>query len=125
MKDVISTDNAPAAVGPYSQGIKANGFIFTAGQVPLDPDGEAIDGGIERQTRRCLENLRGVLEGGGASLDDVVKVNVYLDDIEDFGDMNNVYQEFFSEDPPARSAVEAGSIPLGLDIEIEAVAVID
>ncbi|MDY6779225.1 MAG: RidA family protein [Halobacteria archaeon] len=122
-KQVVSTDDAPAAVGAYSQGIAANGFVFTAGQIPLTPDGELVEGSVEEQTRQALENVEAVLEEAGASLGDAVKVTVFLDDIDDFDEMNSVYKEFFDDEPPARSAVEAGEIPKGVDVEIEAVAV--
>lgn len=122
-KTIIRTENAPGAVGPYSQGIAANGFVFTAGQLGLDPATKAfVEGGIEAQTRQALENLKGVLEAGGASLETVVKVTVFLDNIEDFAAMNGVYAEFFIENPPARSAFEVARLPLGALVEIEAIA---
>lgn len=122
-KTIIRTENAPGAVGPYSQGIAANGFVFTAGQLGLDPATKAfVEGGIEAQTRQALENLKGVLEAGGASLETVVKVTVFLDNIEDFAAMNGVYAEFFTENPPARSAFEVARLPLGALVEIEAIA---
>ena len=124
-KEIVSTDDAPAAVGAYSQGVAANGFVFTAGQIPLTPDGDLLDGPIEEQTERSLRNVEAVLAEAGASLADVVKVTVFLDDIDDFAAMNATYEEFFSDEPPARSAVEAGAIPGGADVEIEAVAVVD
>ncbi|XGI83610.1 RidA family protein [Halorutilales archaeon Cl-col2-1] len=125
MKDIVSTDDAPEAVGAYSQATVANGFVFTAGQIPLTPDGEAVDGDVGEQTRQCLDNIQAVLEEAGASLEDVVKVTVFLDDIDDFSEMNDIYSGYFDEEPPARSAVEAGNIPKGFDVEIEAVASID
>ncbi|MDY6775438.1 MAG: RidA family protein [Halobacteria archaeon] len=125
MKDIVSTDDAPEAVGAYSQATVANGFVFTAGQIPLTPEGEAVDGDVGEQTRQCLDNIQAVLEEAGAGLEDVVKVTVFLDDIDDFGEMNDVYSGYFDEEPPARSAVEAGSIPKGFDVEIEAVAALD
>ncbi|MDY7081267.1 MAG: RidA family protein [Halobacteria archaeon] len=124
-KEIISTSDAPEAVGAYSQATKANGFVFTAGQIPLTPDGELVEGTVEKQTRQCLENIRAVLEEAGTSMENVVKVTVFLDDIDDFGEMNSTYETFFDENPPARSAVEAGNIPKGVAVEIEAVAVAD
>lgn len=121
-KDIVSTEEAPAAVGAYSQATKAKGFVYTAGQIPLTPDGELVDGSVEEQTRQCLENIEAVLREAGAGLDDVVKVTVYLDDIDAFDEMNGAYREYFDREPPARSAVEAGAIPKGVALEIEAVA---
>jgi 2-iminobutanoate/2-iminopropanoate deaminase len=122
-RDVISTDNAPGAVGPYSQAIRAAGFVYTAGQVPLIPGTkQLIEGGIQAQTRQALENIQAVLEAAGTSLDRVVKVTVFLMDMNDFAAMNEVYAEFFSVDPPARSAVQVARLPLDARIEIEAVA---
>ena len=123
---VISTDNAPAAVGPYSQGICAGNLVFTAGQIPLDPaTGKMVEGTIEVQTRRVLENLKAVVEAGGSSLARVVKVTVFMVDLGDFARMNAVYGEFFQDEPPARSAFQVGALPLGAAIEMEAVALLD
>lgn len=125
-KQIIQTDTAPAAVGPYSQAVVANGFVFTAGQVPLIPgEGKLIEGDIQVQTRQSLENVKAVLEAAGSSLANVVKVTVYLDNIEDFAAMNEVYAQFFGENPPARSAFEVARLPLGAQVEIEAVALLD
>lgn len=125
-REVIKTDNAPAAVGAYSQGIKANGFVFTAGQVPLVPETKKmVEGGIKEQTRQSLENVKGVLEASGSSMANVVKTTVFLADINDFADFNAVYSEYFPENPPARSAIQAGALPLGAMIEIEAVALLE
>jgi len=121
MKDVIETEDAPEAVGAYSQGTATEDLVFTAGQVPLTPDGEMVDGGVAEQTERALKNVSAVLEAGGSSLEDAVKVTVFLNDIDDFGEMNETYQEFFDDEPPARSAVEVGEVPLGAAVEIEAV----
>jgi 2-iminobutanoate/2-iminopropanoate deaminase len=123
MKNVISTEDAPEAVGAYSQGIATEDLVFTAGQIPLTPDGETVDGTVAEQTRQALENVAAVLEAGGSSLEDAVKITVFLDDIDDFDEMNSTYQEFFDDEPPARSAVEAGNIPKGAAVEIEAVGV--
>jgi reactive intermediate/imine deaminase len=124
MKNVISTEDAPEAVGAYSQGIATEDLVFTAGQIPLTPDGETVDGTVAEQTRQALENVAAVLEAGGSSLEDAVKITVFLDDIDDFDEMNSTYQEFFDDEPPARSAVEAGNIPKGAAVEIEAVGVL-
>ena len=125
-RTVIATDQAPAAVGPYSQGVRAGKFVFTAGQIPMDPaTGKLVGGDIQAQTRRVLQNVQAVLEAAGASLSNVVKVTVFLLDMNNFKAMNEVYAEFFTENPPARSAVQAAALPLGVDIEIEAIALID
>ncbi len=123
MKQEVSTDNAPAAVGPYSQAIISNNLIFCSGQIPLDPaTGEKVDGGIGVQTRRCLDNLSAVLEAAGSSMQDVVKTTVYLADIGDFAEMNDVYAEYFEKPAPARAAVEVSALPKGARIEIDAIA---
>jgi 2-iminobutanoate/2-iminopropanoate deaminase len=122
-RDIIATTNAPGAVGPYSQAIRTDHLVFTAGQVPLDPaTGTLVTGPIEDQTRRVLENVKAVLEAAGTSLDRVVKMTVFMTDLGDFKRMNAVYAEFFPDAPPARSAVQVGALPLGADIEIEAIA---
>ncbi len=123
-KQIIATDGAPAAVGPYSQAVRVGDFVFTAGQLGLVPGTKEFAGpDIEAQTRQALENLRAVLEAAGSGLARVVKTTVFLQDIGEFGRMNAVYAEFFGENPPARSAVEVAALPLGGRIEIEAVAV--
>lgn len=123
MRQVIATENAPAAVGPYSQAIKANGFVYTAGQIPLDPaTGNIVEGDIQAQAHRALQNLQAVLEAAGSNLGNVVKTTVFLQNMDDFGAMNEVYGRFFAQAPPARSAVEVARLPLGVHIEIEAVA---
>lgn len=123
MRDVIATKEAPAAVGPYSQAIKANGFVYTAGQIPLDPaTGKMVEGDIQAQTHRALQNLQAVLEAAGTSMANVVKTTVFLQNMDDFGAMNEVYARFFPQMPPARSAVEVARLPLGAGVEIEAVA---
>ncbi|MCY4466077.1 MAG: RidA family protein [Chloroflexi bacterium] len=125
-KQVIATENAPAAVGAYSQGIIANGFVFTAGQIPLIPGTSSLrEGGIEAQTRQSMNNVKGVLEAAGSSLDKVVKTTVFLADINDFAAFNAVYAEFFANNPPARSTVQAGGLPVGALVEIEALATLD
>lgn len=122
-KQVISTDNAPAAVGAYSQGIIANGFVFTAGQVPLIPGTSNLaEGGIEAQTRQVMNNIKGVLEASGSSMSAVVKTTVFLADIDDFAAFNAIYGQYFPQDPPARTTVQAGALPIGALIEVEAIA---
>ena len=122
-RDTIATANAPGAVGPYSQGIRTEQFVYTAGQVPLDPaTGTLVTGSIEDQTRRALENVKAVLEAAGTGLDRAVKMTVFMTNLGDFKRMNAVYAEFFPEAPPARSAFEVSALPLGADIEIEAIA---
>jgi len=124
-RTVIATDKAPAAVGPYSQAIRAGDLVFTAGQLGMDPEsGKLVEGGIEAQTRQALNNLRAVLEAAGTSLAHVIKTTVFLQDIGDFQAMNGVYARFLGANPPARSAVQAAALPLGGLVEIEAVAVI-
>ncbi len=125
-KQVISTSDAPAAVGAYSQGIIANDFVFTAGQIPLIPGASNLrEGGIEAQTRQVMNNIAGVLEAAGSGLDSVVKTTVFLADIKDFAAFNAVYSEYFPEDPPARTTIQAGGLPLGALIEVEAVALLE
>jgi len=121
-REIISTDKAPAAVGPYSQAVRVGDLVFTAGQVALDPaTGKLVEGGIEEQTRQVLQNLAAVLEAAGSSLDKVVKTTVFLKDMGDFAAMNAVYAEFFPTDPPARSTVEVSDLALGALVEIEAI----
>jgi len=120
MKEVISTDKAPRAIGPYSQAIRANGFLFTAGQIALDPgSGQIVEGDIVGQTTRVLENLKGIVEAAGSSLDRTVKATVYLQDMGDFAAMNEVYARYFPSDPPARSTVEARRLPRDVRVEID------
>ncbi len=125
-KKIISTTNAPAAIGPYSQGVRAGSFIFLSGQIPIDPaTGNIVDGDIAAQTRRVLENLRGVLEAAGSSLDDVVGTTVYLADMGDYAAVNEVYGEFFKGSKPARATVEVARLPRGVGVEIEGIAMVD
>jgi len=120
----VETDRAPAAIGPYSQGIAAGDLLFTAGQIPLDPDTmEMVGADVAEQTDRVLRNLAAVLEAGGSALDRVVKTTVFLADMGDFAAMNEVYARHFGEHRPARSAVEAAALPKGALVEIEAVAI--
>ena len=122
-REVVQTDRAPKAIGPYEQAIKVGGFVFTAGQIPLDPKtGNMIEGGIAAQTKRVLENLKGVLEASGSSLDKVVKATVFLKHIADFAAMNEVYAEYLGGSKPARSTVAVAELPRGALIEIDLVA---
>jgi 2-iminobutanoate/2-iminopropanoate deaminase len=123
VKEIIHTDNAPQAIGPYSQAIKANGLVFASGQIPIDPQtGQFVPGGIEEQTEQVLRNLAAVLEAAGSGLNRVVKTTVFLAYMQEFGAMNEIYGKFFSEEPPARATVEAVSLPRGARVEIEAIA---
>jgi len=122
-RDVIRTDAAPAAIGPYSQAIQAaDGFVFCSGQIPLTARGEMVTGDIGTQTRQCLENVTAVLAAAGLELANVVKTTVFLSSMDHFSAMNAVYGEFFSVDPPARSTVAVAGLPKGADVEIEVVA---
>lgn len=126
MKDRVQTDNAPKAIGPYSQAIIANGFVFASGQIPLDPDTmQLIEGGVREQTERVMKNLKAVLEASGSSLDRIVKTTVFLADLNDFSDMNEVYGSFLGDMPPARSTVEVSRLPRDVRVEIDAIALID
>jgi 2-iminobutanoate/2-iminopropanoate deaminase len=121
----LSTDKAPGAVGPYSQGVKVENIIYTSGQLPIDPKtGELSKGDIQKETRLCLENVKSVLESGHASIEHLVKVTVFVTDMNDFPKINEVYQEFFGEHKPARSLVQVAALPKGADIEIEGIAII-
>lgn len=124
-KTVIKTDKAPKAIGPYSQAIRTNFAIFTAGQVGIDPaTGELVSSNLEEQTRQVLKNLQNVLEAAGSNMANVVKTTVFLQDMSDFAKMNNIYAEAFGENPPARSTVAVAGLPKGALVEIEAVALI-
>ncbi len=123
MKEIIQTDQAPKAIGPYSQAIRTNGFIFASGQIPIDPaTGQFVAGGIAEQTEQVMKNLSRVLEAAGSGLNRVVKTTVFLADMEEFAAMNEVYAKFFSEEPPARATVEAARLPRDARVEIEAIA---
>lgn len=124
-KEIVIAKDAPKAIGPYSAGVRAGGFVYTAGQLGIDPlAGDFVSGGVVPETRQALKNLKAVLDAAGCSLDDVVKTTVFLRDMNDFGDMNAVYAEFFTENFPARSAVEVARLPKDAAVEIEAVALI-
>jgi len=122
-RDIVQTETAPKAIGPYAQAIRANGFIYTAGQIPIDPKtGEFVSGGIAAQTRQVLENLKAVLEAGGSSLEKVVKATVFLHNISDFAAMNEIYAEYLGKVKPARSTVAVSELPRGALVEIDLVA---
>ncbi len=125
-KEIISTPNAPAAIGPYSQAVRWNGLVFCSGQIPLDPaTGELVEGGVTKQTSRVLDNLKAVLEASGSSLGQVLKTTVFMKDLSEFAAMNEVYSHYFGENPPARATVEASRLPRDVRVEIECVAVCD
>ena len=124
-KIIIKTDKAPQAIGPYSQGVKVEnrGLIFVSGQIPINPEsGGLVSGSIGEETRQVLKNLKAILEEAGSGLDKVVKTCVFLKNMDDFAEMNQVYSEFFQKDPPARSTVEVSRLPKGVRIEVEATA---
>ena len=122
-REAVQTDQAPKAIGPYEQAIKVDGFVFTAGQIPIDPKtGNIVEGGIAAQTRRVLENLKGVLEASGSSMDRVVKATVFLKNMADFAAMNEVYAEYLGSSKPARSTVAVTELPRGALVEIDFVA---
>lgn len=123
MKKVISTAKAPQAIGPYSQAIEAGDFIFVSGQIPLIPaTGELVEGSVEVQTARVLENLKAILEAAGSSLESVVKTTVYITNMDDFAKVNGIYGQYFQENPPARVCVEVGKLPKGALVEIDVIA---
>lgn len=122
IKRIISTDNAPKAIGPYSQAVQAGAFLYVSGQIPVDPKTGEIPDDIASQAKRSLENLKAVLEAAGYSLSDVVKTTVFAADINDFSEVNKVYADYFAANPPARSFVAVKDLPKGVKIEIEATA---
>ena len=123
MKRIIKTEDAPKAIGPYSQAVVAGGFVFASGQIPTDPaTGQFVEGGVSEQTRQVLRNLSKVLEAAGTGLERVVKTTVFLADMNDFAAMNEVYARFFGENPPARSTVEAARLPRDARVEIDVIA---
>ncbi len=123
-REIIATDRAPAAVGPYSQAVRVGDLVFTAGQIGLDPQTGELRAGVEAQTRQILDNLQAILEAAGGGLGDIVKTTIFLTDIADFAAVNAVYATAFPEHPPARSTVQVAALPLGALVEIEAVAII-
>ncbi len=123
MKDAISTDLGPKAIGPYSQAVRANGFVFVSGQIALDPRSqELVPGDITVQTQRVLENVRGILQAAGSSLEKVVRTTVFLSDMNEFASMNQVYAQYFRQDFPARSTVQAARLPRDVRVEIDVIA---
>lgn len=124
-RTVVSTQAAPAAVGPYAQAVRAGGFVFSAGQLPIDPVTGEVPDGVEAQARQSLRNVAAVLEAGGSSMAGVVKTTVFLKDMNDFAAMNAVYAGFFPSDPPARSTVEVARLPRDVLVEVEAIAVVE
>ena len=126
MKKIISTTDAPAAVGPYSQAIRAGNLVFCSGQIPLDPgSGKMVEGDITAQTRRVLQNIAAVLRAEGLSFENIVKTTIFLTDLGDFQTVNELYGSYFKSDPPARSTVQVPALPKGANVEIEVVAVAD
>jgi 2-iminobutanoate/2-iminopropanoate deaminase len=125
-RKIISTQHAPAAVGPYSQAVQIGDLVYSAGQIPLVPEtGKIVEGGIEAQTRQVMQNLSAVLEAAGSSLSNVIKTTIYVTDLADFAAINQVYGSFFEVDPPARSTVQVAALPLGAKVEIEVVAAVN
>ena len=125
MKDIVHTDSAPQAIGPYSQAIKAGGFLFVSGQIPIDPQsGQFVAGGIAEQTEQVLRNLSAVLEAAGSGLDRVVKATVFLADMNEFAEMNQVYGRYFNSNPPARATVEVARLPRDARVEIDVISLI-
>jgi 2-iminobutanoate/2-iminopropanoate deaminase len=126
MKKIVATEKAPKAIGPYSQAVVHNGLAYLSGQIPLDPmTGQLVEADITAQTTRVLENLKAVLEACGSGLDKVVKTTVYIQDMREFAKMNEVYGTYFSQNPPARSTIEAARLPRDVRVEIDAIAIVD
>lgn len=125
MKEIVNTSKAPAAIGPYSQAIKVGNFLFTSGQIPLVPEtGKIVEGDVRAQTRQSLKNVKAILEEAGTSLENVVKTTVFIKNMDDFGKINEVYGEFFTEKQPARSCVEVARLPKDVQVEIEVIAML-
>jgi 2-iminobutanoate/2-iminopropanoate deaminase len=121
-RKAVATEAAPAAIGPYSQGMLCGNLLFISGQLPIDPaSGELVSGSIQEKTHRVIQNIRAIAEAAGGCLEDVVKTTVFLKDMNDFGAMNSVYAEYFTETPPARAAIQVAALPKDVDIEIEAI----
>jgi 2-iminobutanoate/2-iminopropanoate deaminase len=126
VKQIIATDRAPRAIGPYSQAVRAGNMLFASGQIPIDPaTGEFVPGGVAEQTEQVMRNLSAVFEAAGAALNQIVKTTVFLADMKDFTAMNEVYGRFFGENPPARATVQAAGLPRDAKVEIEAIAIVD
>lgn len=126
MKEIVATERAPRAIGPYSQAVRSGKLLFASGQIPIDPaTGEFVAGGIAEQTEQVLQNVLAILAAAGAGMDQVVKTTVFLADMDDFTAMNEVYGRFFGENPPARATVQAARLPRDARVEIEAIAVLD
>ena len=125
-KEIISTENAPQAIGPYSQAVKTGNLIFISGQIPLDPKtGNLVEGSIKDETNQVLKNLKSICEAAGYSLDDAVKITIFLTDLANFSVVNDLMKEFFSEPYPARATIEVSALPLGVNVEIEAIVLAD
>ena len=125
-KEIISTKNAPQAIGPYSQAVKAGNLMFISGQIPLDPDtGDLESQSIEDQAKQVLENVKSICEAAGCGLDDIVKISIFLTDLSNFAVVNDMMKEYFSEPYPARATVEVSGLPLGVNVEIEAIVLIN
>jgi 2-iminobutanoate/2-iminopropanoate deaminase len=126
MKKIISTSEAPAAIGPYSQAVRSGNFLFCSGQIPLDPtSGQIVSGDIATQTRRVLDNIRAVLKAEGLTFENIVKTTIFLTDLGDFQTVNEIYGSYFKQQPPARSTVQVSALPKGAKVEIEVIAVAD
>jgi len=125
-KEIISTDNAPQAIGPYSQAVKTGNLIFISGQIPLDPKtGDIVDGSIEDQANQVLDNIKSICEAAGHGLEDIVKITIFLTDLGNFSIVNEAMKKYFSEPYPARATIEVSGLPLGVDVEIEAIVATD
>lgn len=122
MMKIITTNDAPEAIGPYSQAVESNGFLYTSGQIPMKSDGELVDGDIEAQTHQVFKNLTAVLKGASLDLTDVVKVNIFISDMDEFSRLNDVYAQYFTDHKPARSTVQVARLPLDVKLELEVVA---
>ncbi|HOL62166.1 MAG TPA: RidA family protein [Elusimicrobiales bacterium] len=123
MKEIVSTDKAPKAIGPYSQAVKSGNFIFVSGQLPIDPSNQQMPQTVSEQTELCIKNIKNILESAGFSIKDIVKTTVFMTDLSKFNEMNSKYAEFFDSNPPARATVEVKALPKGATVEIEAIAV--